>query len=243
MKKQLYILGILLVGCMSNTTILKAQDNFVDHLDHKSTALLITDPQNDFLKEGGAAFALVKDNLEEVGTIENIDLLFRSAKASNVPVFISPHIYFPQDAKWESRGSLQSTMDQIDMFRVSHPINHKNFIGSGADFLEQYKKYILDDQTIISSPHKIYGPDSNDLVLQLRKRGIQNVIIGGMAANLCTDSHMRELIENGFNVIMIKDAVGAPGDVAYQAALTNYSLIANSVLSTEEAVKLIENLK
>jgi nicotinamidase-related amidase len=211
------------------------------NIDIKSTALLITDPQNDFLSETGAAYGLVKDNLKVINTIENIGSLFKAAKNSNIAVFVSPHHYFPHDKKWKHRGALQQTMHEINMFQISDPLNHPDFEGSGADFLAIYKKYIYDGKTTITSPHKIYGPESNDLVLQLRKQGIQTVLVGGMAANLCTDSHMRELIEQGFEVIMIKDAVGAPGDAAYQAALTNYTLIANSVISTKDAIKLMSN--
>jgi nicotinamidase-related amidase len=53
---------------------------------------------------------------------------------------------------------------------------------------------------IVTSPHKIYGPESNDLALQLRKHGFDSVILAGMSANLCTESHMRDLIESGFRV-------------------------------------------
>lgn len=209
-------------------------------INKATTALLITDPQNDFLAETGSAYGLVKDNLKEVGTIGNIDKLFKTAKKTKMKVFVSPHHYFPHDKGWGHRGELQKTISQIDMFVVSDPIKRNGFEGSGADFLERYKKYIHDDKTTITSPHKVYGPESNDLVLQLRKQGIQTVLVGGMAANLCTDSHMRELVEQGFEVYMVKDAVGAPGKEAYSAALTNYSLIANGVLTTAEAVQLMQ---
>jgi nicotinamidase-related amidase len=43
----------------------------------------------------------------------------------------------------------------------------------------------------VTSPHKIYGPESNDLALQLRKHGFDNVILAGMSANLCTESYER----------------------------------------------------
>jgi nicotinamidase-related amidase len=56
------------------------------------------------------------------------------------------------------------------------------------------KKYI-GEENVIDYPHKIYGPESNDLALQLRKHGFNNVILAGMSANLCTESHMRDLVE------------------------------------------------
>ena len=81
------------------------------------------------------------------------------------------------------------------MFERKGPLNLENFHGSGADWLERYKPYIEDGQTVIVSPHKVHGPESNDLVLQLRKRGINKVILAGMSANLCVESHMREIDE------------------------------------------------
>ncbi len=80
----------------------------------------------------------------------------------------------------------------------------------------------------------------DDLVLQLRKRGIDKVILGGMSANLCTESHMRELLEQGFEVAVVSDATAAAqvaeGD-GYQAALVNFRFIANTVWTTEQAVE------
>lgn len=204
------------------------------------TALLITDPQNDFLSKDGKAYGLVAENLKETGTIDHIGELFTAAQNNGIPIFVSPHYYFPADKHWHHRGALQGTMDKIDMFRRSGPLSLDGFAGSGADFLDRYKPVIMDGKTIITSPHRIYGPESNDLVLQLRKHGIDTVILGGMAANLCTDSHMRELMEQGFNVIPVKDAVGAPGNAAYDAAIVNYGLIANAVWDTKIAVEWMQ---
>ena len=75
-------------------------------------------------------------------------------------------------------------MHQIHMFDRKDALSLDGFEGSGADWLEQYKPYIQDGKTVVTSPHKIYGPETNDLVLQLRKRKIDTVILGGMSANL-----------------------------------------------------------
>jgi nicotinamidase-related amidase len=85
---------------------------------------------------------------------------------------------------------------------------------------------------IVTSPHKIYGPESNDLALQLRKHGFDSVILAGMSANLC-ESHMRDLIESGFRVAVVKDATAAailPGLNGYEAALVNFQMICNVLL-------------
>ncbi|KCZ86385.1 isochorismatase family protein [Hyphomonas adhaerens MHS-3] len=208
--------------------------------DPARTAVLITDPQNDFMSEKGAAWGLVKGNVERLHTRENIAKLIASAKSEDVPLFVSPHYYFPQDGGWLVRGPIQQTLHDIHMFEVAGPVDYSKIAGTGADFYGPLKPAILDGETVIVSPHKIYGPESNDLVMQLRKHGIDTVIMGGFAANLCTDSHMRELVEQGFNVVMVEDAVGAPGEEAYDAAVLNYSMIANAVWTTDEAVAFLK---
>ena len=93
---------------------------------------------------------------------------------------------------------------------------------------------------MVVTPHKVWGPQTNDLVLQLRKRGIGKIILGGMLANICVESHLREFLEQGFEVAVVKDATAGPrhpvwGD-GYQAAMINYQFLAHAVLSTNEAV-------
>jgi len=77
------------------------------------------------------------------------------------------------------------------MFDRKGALDTEGFEGSGADWLELYKPYINDGKTIVASPHKAYGPENNDLMLQMRKRHVDMVILCGMSANLCTESHMR----------------------------------------------------
>jgi nicotinamidase-related amidase len=203
------------------------------------TALVITDPQNDFLSPKGVTWGVVGESVTKNNTVENIDSLFEAAKDNDMPVFISPHYYYPTDHGWQFEGALEALMHGIGMFDRKGALTTEGFEGSGADWLEQYKKYIEDGATVISNPHKVFGPETNDLVLQLRKRGIDKVILGGMSANLCTESHMRELMEQGFEVAVVSDATAAAileeGN-GYEAALVNFRFIANTVWTTEEAV-------
>jgi len=125
------------------------------------------------------------------------------------------------------------------MFDRLSPYSMDGFENSGADFMPEYKPYIFDGKTIITSPHKVYGPEQNDLVLQLRKQKVDQVILAGMSANLCTQAHMHELLELGFEVAVVKDATAAaklPEGDGYLAALTNFRFMANAVWSTREVV-------
>jgi len=134
-------------------------------------------------------------------------------------------------------------MHKLGMFNRKGPLDLTGFENSGADWLACYKPYINDGKTVIASPHKIYGPQNNDLVLQLRRRGIDRVVLGGMSANLCVESHMRDLLERGFQVAVVKDATAAaqvPEGDGYAAALVNFRFMANAVMTTEEVKQALQ---
>jgi nicotinamidase-related amidase len=98
----------------------------------------------------------------------------------------------------------------------------------------------------VTSPHKLYGPQSNDLALQLRKRGVNKVLLAGMSANLCTESHLRELQEQGFEVAVAWDATGAaqlPELDGMAAALVNFRMLASETMTTHEAVSRLRASK
>lgn len=209
-------------------------------IDKKRVALVVVDPQIDFLSPKGVTWGVVGESVTENNTVENIERLFKAAKAVDMPVVVSPHYYYPTDHKWEFGGPGEHLMHNIGMFDRKGPYTLEGFENSGADFMPEYKPYIYDGKTIIASPHKVFGPETNDVVLQLRKKKIDQVILAGMSANLCIESHLRELIEQGFEVTVVKDATAGPkvpeGD-GYQAALTNFRIIANDLWTTDEAVK------
>ena len=207
----------------------------------QDTALVITDPQNDFLSESGVTWQLVGESVRENGTVEHLELLLETAKGNAYDVFISPHYYYPTDHGWKFGGTVEKMMHEIHMFDRSGPLTVDGFEGSGADWLPVLATHINDGKTVITSPHKVYGPESNDLALQLRKRGKSKVLLGGMSANLCVEAHLRELLEQGFEVTVVKDATAGArhpelGD-GYQAALSNFGYLANGVITTNEAVQ------
>jgi nicotinamidase-related amidase len=211
-------------------------------IDPVRTALVITDPQNDFLSPEGVTWGVVGESVTANNTVANIEALLVAAKEQGMPVFVSPHYYYPTDHGWHFEGALEVLMHSIGMFDRPGALDLEGFENSGADWLSQYKPYISDGKTVVTSPHKVYGPESNDLALQLRKRGIDKIILAGMSANLCVESHLRELLEQGFEVSVVKDATAAaiiPDGNGYEAALVNFRFLANAVWTTDEAVTAI----
>lgn len=209
-------------------------------VSRSDTAIVFIDPQNDVLSETGVNWGAVGASVTENRTVENMERIFKAAKANGYDVFISPHYFFPTDNGWKMNGPLESDEIRTHTFARAGSLNLAGFLNSGADWLARFKPYIEDGKTIVVSPHKVFGPQTNDLVLQLRKRGISKIILGGMLANMCVESHLRELLEQGFEIAVVKDATAGPrhpewGD-GYQAALINYRFLAHALLSTDETV-------
>ena len=203
------------------------------------TAIVITDPQNDFLSPDGVAWEVVGQSVRENNTVANIETLFKIAQQYDLPVFISPHYYYKHDHGWKFEGALETLMHNINMFDRGDQLSVEDFEGSGADFLERYKKYINSGNVTVVGPHKVFGPEQNDLNLQLRKQKIDKIILAGMSGNLCVEAHMRELTENGFEIAVVGDATASailPELDGNQAAQTNFRMISSHVYTTEELV-------
>ena len=215
-------------------------------IDLSRAALLITDPQIDFLSPKGAAWGVFGESIQELDTVQNIGRLFDAAKSAGIPVVISPHYYYPQDHRWDFAATGETLMHKLRMFDRKDPLSLEGFDGSGADWLPEYKSLIQDGGTIVCSPHKIAGPQTNDVVFQLRKKKVDQVILAGMAANYCVESHLRDLVEKGFEVAVVRDATAGsklPEGDAYAAALLNFRWFANALWTTDTALDVLSTAK
>ena len=244
MKTQISkVLMTLMVTILSVTNLLAQLPDPGFTIDG-TTAIVITDPQNDFLSPSGVTWGVVGESVTANNTVENLETLFKLAEANGIKVFISPHYYYKHDHTWKFEGALETLMHKINMFDRSDQLSTEGFEGSGADFLERYKKYIEKDFVTVVGPHKVYGPEQNDLNLQLRKQKIDKVIIAGMSGHLCVESHLRDLLEVGFEVSVVGDATASaiiPGHDGNAAAQTNFRFISSHVYTTEELKKEFNN--
>jgi nicotinamidase-related amidase len=208
--------------------------------DSADTALVIIDPQNDVLSPTGKNWESVGESVTENNTVAHLLALLVAAKGADFAVFISPHYFYPTDRTWLFNGPLESDEFSTNTFARTGALTLEGFARSGADWLDEFKPYIDDGKTVVASPHKVWSPQTNDLILQLRKRRISRVVLCGMLANMCVESHLRNLLENGFEVAVVRDATAGPrhptrGD-GYQAALINYAFLAHAVVTTEDVV-------
>ena len=208
--------------------------------DPANTAVVVIDPQIDVLSPTGRNWAAVGASVTENDTVAHLAQLMDVAVTRGYPLVISPPYFYPSDSQWLVNGPLESDEFATGTFARAGALDLTDFAGSAADWLPELAPYINRPSTTVASPHKVFGPQTNDLALQLRKRGCARVVLAGMLANMCVESHLRHFLEDGFHVAVAVDAVAGPrhpewGD-GYQAALVNYRFLAHAVSPTVEIV-------
>lgn len=212
-------------------------------VDPSDTAVVFIDPQIDVLSPAGRNWDAVGASVTENNTVAHMVSIFDVAARQGYPVYISPHYFYPADTRWLFNGPLESAEFASGTFARTGALDLTGLAGSGADWLPEFATYINGSNVTVVSPHKVFGPQTNDLTLQLRKRGCQRVLLGGMLANMCVESHLRHLLEEGFEVAVIADAVAGPRHPAwgdgYQAAMVNYRFLAHAVPSTAAVLAAI----
>ena len=190
------------------------------------TALLVIDPVNDFLSEGGAGWELVKNTVEMNDVITHLKRAIEGARGHGIPILFGPMAYTEEDYADEQlhrRSGINRLMFETKMFLA----------GSwGADFHPELQPREVDTVLL---PHKSIDVFETDLPDHLRRMEITHLVIAGMTANLCCESTGRHAMEAGFDVTFLSDAIGAAGIPAYEAAIrVNYPLVANAIMTVDE---------
>ncbi len=196
------------------------------------TALLVIDPVNDFLSEGGADWNMTRRTVLKHDVVGHLKEAIEGARQRRIPVLFAPMAYTAEDYENEElqrRSGINRMMFEKKMFLA----------GSwGADFHPQLRP---DDDEIVLLPHKSIDVFETDLPEHLETLGTTHLVISGMTANLCCESTGRHAMEHGYDVTFLRDAIGADTLAAYEASIRlNYPLIGNAVLEVAEFLALVD---
>jgi hypothetical protein len=118
--------------------------------DKTGAALVVIDSQNDFLNPNSAGWQVFGQSVTENNTVANLARLFEAADSGGMTVAVSPHCEYPSDGEWGFGGPGEQLISPLHMFERSGPLTVEGLSRSGADFLEQFKQFILDGSTIVA---------------------------------------------------------------------------------------------
>ncbi|MEX2572996.1 MAG: cysteine hydrolase [Balneolaceae bacterium] len=196
------------------------------------TALLVIDPVNDFLSEGGAGWELTSNTVKRNDVIEHLKQAIKGARSRGIQVLYGPMAYTENDyadEKLQRRSGINRLMFERKMFLA----------GSwGADFHPDLQPQ---EEDIVLLPHKSCDVFETDLPEYLQEKGITHLVIAGMTANLCCESTGRHAMEAGYDVTFLSDAIGAASLPEYEAAIRlNFPLISNAVITVDEFLSAVD---
>jgi ureidoacrylate peracid hydrolase len=203
--------------------------------DKQITALLVIDPYNDFISEGGKVWNRLKAVAEANKCVPNMLQVLNAARKAELRVFYAlHHRYRPGD--YETWKYIAPTQEAA--------WSHKTFENGtwGGEIRSEFEPHPGD---IVALEHWCSSGFANtDLDLQLKKHGIHQLIVIGLLAHTCVESTVRFAVELGYQVTMVKDATASYSEEEMHAALdVNIPYYASAIVTTDEVVDLISSLK
>jgi len=203
--------------------------------DKEITALLVIDPYNDFISEGGKVWDRLKAVAEANQCVPNMLRVLTATRKAELRVFYAlHHRYRPGDYEtWKYIAPIQKASWE-----------HKSFeYGTwGGEIRREFEPKLGE---IIATEHWCSSGFANtDLDLQLKKHGIHQLIVIGLIAHTCVEATVRYAAELGYEVTMVKDATADYSDEVIHATLEiNIPNYASAIVTTNEIVGSIASLR
>jgi len=202
--------------------------------DKEISALLVIDPYNDFISEGGKVWDRLKTVAEANDCVPNMLQVLNAARKAGLRVFYAlHHRYRPGDYEtWRYIAPIQKAAWLRKTFE------HGTW---GGEIRREFEPQPGD---IVALEHWCSSGFANtDLDLQLKKHGIHKLIVIGLIAHTCVEATVRFAAELGYEVTMAKDATADYSPEEMHAALdVNIPSYASAIVATKEIVESISSL-
>jgi nicotinamidase-related amidase len=195
-----------------------------------STALLIVDPYNDFMSEGGKLFNAIKQTADASGLFDNLRKIIPAVRDAGILVVIVPH-HRSHEHDDDFHGWQHPNMFQLK----NAPVKAFEVGTWGGEFNAEFGPQPGD---VVAKEHWAQNGFANtDLDMQLKQHGIQKLILVGLIANSCIESTARFGMELGYHVTLVPDATAAFSPEGMQAAAVNAPMYAHAIINTSELLR------
>jgi ureidoacrylate peracid hydrolase len=198
------------------------------------TALVVIDPYNDFISEGGKVWDRLKAVAEANRCVPHMLQVLDAARKVGIRVFYAlHHRYRSGDYEtWKYIAPIQQAAWSRKTFEDGT---------WGGEIRSEFAPQAGD---VVALEHWCSSGFANtDLELQLNKHGIHQLIVIGLIAHTCVEATVRFAAELGYEVTVVKDATADYSDEEMDAALhINIPNYASAVVSANEIVDSISSL-
>jgi ureidoacrylate peracid hydrolase len=202
--------------------------------DMQITALLVIDPFNDFISEGGKVWDRLKAVAEANRCVPNMLEILSSARKAGLRIFYVPHRrYRPGDYEtWKYLAPIQKAAWSRKTFEYGT---------WGGEFRSEFAP--RPGEIVVQEHWCSSGFANTDLDLLLKKHGIHQLIVTGLIAHTCVEATVRFAAELGYEVTVVNDATASYSDREMHAALeVNIPNYANAIVTTMEVVGALSSM-
>jgi len=198
--------------------------------DPQRTALLMVDPYNDFMTQGGKLFDAISQTADDSGMFEHLRDILRSVRGNGIRVFIVPHHRSTEGdfSGWHHMSLFQEAGLPVKAFEAGT---------WGGEFNEEFGPKPGD--VVVKEHWAQSGFANTDLDMLLKQHGIEKLILVGLIANSCIESTARFGMELGYHVTLVPDATAAFSREGMVAAATNAPMFAHAILSTSQLLNAL----
>ena len=155
------------------------------------TAIILIEPQNDFLTEGGTMYAFIKDQLKERNVIANLQELLKGAREKGVKIFYVPFHSFEEGfPELKKGGPAYEGLRGLE-------IDMKADWGTGAWLRGTPGPEIIKELTpqkgdiIVEGKKTLDAFHSTAIDYLLRANEIEYAVFAGFHTNWCVESSVR----------------------------------------------------
>ena len=201
--------------------------------DRDITALLVIDPYNDFISEGGKIWPRIKAVAEANNCVPHMQQVLHAARDAKLRVFYAMHHRY--------RAGDYSSWKYIAPIQRAAWRNRSFEFGTwGGEFRAEF---VPAPGEIVASEHWCSSGFANtNLDLQLKQHGIHKLIVIGLIAHTCVEATVRFAAELGYDVTVVKDAVADYSDEMMHAALEiNLPSYASAIVTTNEIIEALSS--
>jgi nicotinamidase-related amidase len=199
------------------------------------TALLVIDPYNDFISDGGKIWGRLKAVAEANSCVSHMAQVLDAARKAGLRIFYAlHHRYRPGDYEtWKYIAPVQKAAWASRAFEYGT---------WGGEIRSEFAPQRSD---IVALEHwGSSGFANTDLDLQLKKHGIHKLIVMGLIAHTCVEATVRYAVELGYEVTMVRDATADYSDNEMHAALdVNIPSYASAIVTTNQIVEALASVE
>ena len=190
------------------------------------TALLVIDPYNDFISEGGKIWERIKGVAEGNQCVPHMMQILGAARKTGIRAFYAMHRrYRPGDYEtWKYIAPIQ---------RAAWSRRSFEYGTWGGEIRAGFEPHEGD---VVAAEHWCSSGFANtDLDLLLKKHGIHKLIVMGLIAHTCVEATVRYAATLGYEVTVVKDATASYSEEHMHADLeVNLPNYASAIVTTEE---------